>query len=1449
MSTKPQYNESNNLITGSEQLLTLWKKNNNLINSQPYQFSNLEKMFYNKNLFSNSILNKNIPNSIINPTYNISDFSILVTNLDGTTKTISFPISQQYITIETLETAFSSNNILPGAKCLIPGYNYLEFYYQYECYPTSTTTNNPQDYYNTWFIPNIINSTDFEMLKSNTTQINLLQNTIPKLYDSLISRLTYNYKIYISDSQGITYNQDEFSSFPFFAYILEETGILQFFGGDRHQNSVELNYITGNKKIKNEDGFRPRLSYIRYVGDTGFDNLEMSGNIVVDGSLNINGNLNISGGNIFIDGDTNFNTQLYNDISNISNIVLTNQQIKDFLKKRSIITFGDTSFNGTMDSVDNVDRGLNIHYYYDASYGNNGDVSENRNAFMGFVTAIDNSNSPYYNKFVMMSDVSLVNNKIILNDSSLGDLVVRNLTVSGDLIVNGQNVNSSGSAGNENFFFFFLSKPYPPVYLDGCYNYLIPNYKFMNKDVYDFSYGNDSSLNRLDISSSQNLQLYFKIPPRRFINWNYNHQDESKQNYIPDYNNLVIQYRSSKLDVSFSDNSWTNLISINLPDPSNQIPRYDGSYNNDLSMNFILDISKNDSFDLDTSDITITTENSFNILYKYGLKSKIIKISQKYQFRIYIDNYSNFDISQIPGIIPNYSYNQYNESINDVSWNYLYFPSDVNNFYLTLERGNPLEPTTLNFSKPTDQSNNFIKLFINGSLDNQNADSNSVISFPINQEDNYIVFTLDLSGYKSTNYTKAIPYPDASNLVIDFSYGDTSQNNFTKTITTLTYLLQPEYIYNVSNYGIYFTNKPDIITYATLPNPDISGSFTISYPLRKQVNLHYDNVISNSFINIFYNDNKLYHYRSDICYTMVTWRHNSINKSFNFFIDTSAIFDISYSSDIKLYNSTNYSSKNQVDELRGEELSGNNLSTFQLSTYKNTNQIHSSSLLQTRGTFHQDMSSIPDISFTLNLKTEDITGSTNPYTRKNGYYIGTTINDISFAIDLNNFFDIVTDLSDNNIIFKPQITQRFPDGTPFDNSAVYPIYKITDDLSQSFVIETSSITIAENSGTQEITTSPSPATYFGLTSKQPNSNYQLIANGSINISGLSKYIRSTTDSLGSLTITITGQNAPNAKIISSYSWPSSGINNAILDISQIFKPFSSFTATSGTYDGIYQYQAELSGTLYNNVFTPDGSKSINPIITISNYDTNLTTSYFWDTTRADTTFFSNNSMIRFDRNPLENANLSYTGKNYTVSDRIIYNQALFQNSVFWGGSNSSVYKDYSHYLDNFGIDYDPLDNSGDNISVDIPAGVWWYQSSGGITINGKYKWLCIKIENHQQINGSNVGVTDGVIYNKLTLSPIDRNNNGTNIIYFIKTNFNTGWLNCQRIYNNSPENTNSEHLAGIYDGTITRTTNNTLMRVAIPSLNTKNITELYILIGIKEGYNVNYTDFSYNWDN
>ena len=145
------------------------------------------------------------------------------------------------------------------------------------------------------------------------------------------------------------------------------------------------------------------------------------------------------------------------------------------------------------------------------------------------------------------------------------------------------------------FFFFFQSKPWPPVYLDGCYNYPNPeSYRFLNYSDFRFIYGtqNDSSNNELLDNTKQKLSLFFKIPPRLFINRNYNSYQEGSNNFIPDYNKINIQFRESTIDNGINNlitQSFQNLINddIMITDPSrNQ------NYSNDLSINYIINISR-----------------------------------------------------------------------------------------------------------------------------------------------------------------------------------------------------------------------------------------------------------------------------------------------------------------------------------------------------------------------------------------------------------------------------------------------------------------------------------------------------------------------------------------------------------------------------------------------------------------------------------------------------------------------------------------------------------------------------------------------------------------------------------------------------------------------------------------------------------------------------------------
>ena len=503
--------------------------------------------------------------------------------------------------------------------------------------------------------------------------------------------------------------------------------------------------------------------------DASFTNLDVSGNTKLQTLLAVDASFT----NLDVSGNTKLQTLLAVDASFTNLDVSGNTKLQTLLAVDASFTNLDVSGNTTLQTLLAVDASftnldvsgntkLQTLLAVDASFTN---LDVSGNTTLQTLLAVDASftNLDVSQSFILY-DASLVFTTTNISNITIkaplttpsgdysltlpqtrgisGDFL--SIDASGQLIFKTVELNSSGTR-NDNFFFFFLSKPYPPVYLDGCYNYLIPNYNFMNKDVYDFSYGNDTSLNRLQIPTSQNLQLYFKIPPRRFINWNYNLKEECNQNYIPDYNNLVIEYRSSDIDsISFSD--WNNLFLFQLPDPSINNIYEPHLYKNDLSMNFILDISKNNtSYSEDTSSITIE-DFSFNILYKYGTLSSIIQISKAYQFRIYITNNSPYDISRCPGIMPDYSYNQYNQYIYELSWNYLYFPSSSEEYYFTPSRGRPKDPTDLYFYNSPDQTNNFFELSISGGINDIYVDKDNIVPFPIQNSDNNINYTIILRG-------------------------------------------------------------------------------------------------------------------------------------------------------------------------------------------------------------------------------------------------------------------------------------------------------------------------------------------------------------------------------------------------------------------------------------------------------------------------------------------------------------------------------------------------------------------------------------------------------------------------------------------------------------------------------------------------------------------------------
>lgn len=298
--------DSNDKLGGLEKINTLWKQYNNLINTLPANYAANEEVPFKNYVINNEIFNEDVPENIL-ITADTSLNIILPNN-----EIIEFIIrpndfNNNYLNINNLDNLFDqSDNILVGSKCNFEnlGYKHIEFYYKKECYPT--IYNNTKQLY-TWFIPEPSNGN----ITSNQTK-NLLKNTIPYLYDPYYN--TYKFKLFYKkinqQFEGI-----DFASNPDYAYLDNKSGFLYFYGGTRTGNNVTL----ANIRSQNDSNpSPPYMSYIRYNGNVGFNNLNLKGNISIESSLSI------------------INDNLYSDISNLNYNVLNTQQIRQYIENLNI---------------------------------------------------------------------------------------------------------------------------------------------------------------------------------------------------------------------------------------------------------------------------------------------------------------------------------------------------------------------------------------------------------------------------------------------------------------------------------------------------------------------------------------------------------------------------------------------------------------------------------------------------------------------------------------------------------------------------------------------------------------------------------------------------------------------------------------------------------------------------------------------------------------------------------------------------------------------------------------------------------------------------------------------------------------------------------------------------------------------------------------------------------
>ena len=975
------------------------------------------------------------------------------------------------------------------------------------------------------------------------------------------------------------------------------------------------------------------------------------------------------------------------------------------------------------------------------------------------------------------SDVSFNNVDISIN----GLITMYNTFNFSDLCDNNVPTKSQiKQLAENNFFFFFQSRPWPPIYLDG--SFIIPysyNYGNLNSSIY-----NPINIDIIKISDSanyilyNNLELYFKIANRRPIIWNYN---DLSVNYVPEYNVLYLEYRDNSNQTEFTSDFSGIDASINpffIPN------RQDYSIDISTTFNLIFNIDRANQIYpdplininiRDSSNVDITI-NSFNFF----------KRDLGYQFRVYLTNSSDFDISRTPG----YIINQFED--NDPSWNYLYFPDLSNSYFISLPKGRPNPPSDLQFFDVSFESF-FIKFF---NL-NTYVDENSVQ--PLNSNDISLVYNIEISASMITNYRRAI---DFSSYLLELSFINLQDSSFVEQVKDFSNVL-PEFNYRLrydSFYINYYSTTQNDYSFSDVCNIDLSINTLIpinNFNYNNFLTYEISNNIENQLINIRIdpsNNNSFYlRTKYNNLYSII-FTDNSFN--FNFLIDISNII-------IGDICNTINPNTNPYDISIGSELIDNSLQNFNFKILEISNSVfhiyeNSLNILLT------DFSTT-DISNSFYIQNK-LDGSINAIIKdnfpniqdnKSHYYLHGDLsfnfnyilyrpNDISFY----NFIEVSFNqynYINNNFLELKEISLN----SSYQETYIHVIPD-SSDVSYNYIDESLNYNII-------LDTSWGLSYEFFDTSVNPNKNYNIrsfnvyenwnysisadfslgelfnIGNSNIDNSNLVRYYfdenemwynnndwlityyleNKTNQNIGTSDIcfiTISGSNNFNTisyTILNNYDFSSVEEFNIRFDLSYINNLFNPNFFASFEFDASalkLEYISPIIDFSYGGwlFYAEDFSKIFNKIELYNNPHRSCEYTITYNNT-------SNNKFIFIEDFCHNNTDLKY--------NQLMYGENNKFTSGISGSSSSNIYKlyeyptDISFYgrvLDFSSFEYNLFDDSGDIVEYTIPQNNYFYDEYQ-TNVSGIYKWLSFSLDNST---------------NKNTLI-INSPNDSSNILYYL----------------------------------------------------------------------------------
>ena len=707
---------TDNTATDPEKINLLWKKFNTATNVNQNSDEFGGELLQFKNTFSvDYLLNKSVPNII-----NVTPEQLSNTDLSG----YIIHSGASYLTIDKLDSFFEYKNMPFGYSLDLSFLNLPLKYYYRQVLKTVNGINNLYSF-------SAVDSSNIAegqlATKINSGEAVSIMNNIISWSKDLASSLTYQYKLYYTmdafSTTSISYNVYEILMFSYPTYwILDnKNGIIEFYGGEKISsgNNIKLDIQNGSKtggiitytdwtsSSATPNKSPPFFSYIRYIGDTGFDNLEMSGNIVIDGSLNINGNLNISGGNIFIDGNQVNSGGNVNGVSDWDDLSLSNLDLSGNLRFK----VSDTSYI-TIKAPDTIDNSYTLTL--PISRGNSGEyLSVDENGQLSF-------------NLIPTTDLTGLVLEASLNNFTYSPSF-ENVTISGDLIFKLSNTSyatlnsyiykdeSIILSSNTNYFELFTQ-------FNNRYNGIIFNY--LNAD-------GSANYSMIEYDSSKNFFIFYNDNE-------YRHSNLKVNEIIA--NNIKSQLLKIKKSDSETDTSYINI-----------------GYNDEFEF-----IEFTDSGKLSNFNINKLFANNGNFTF---LK---IKKSNSESDTSYINIDYNHDSSAIEirenGILSNLKVNELNGNTGNFrALNIKYENSDIS--YITVIAAEELD-NSYTLILPTRQGNSGEYLLVDGSgqlrFDNIITTNRLVLEASLNN------FTYSPS-FENLSISTSLKANDASFSIVDIS--------------------------------------------------------------------------------------------------------------------------------------------------------------------------------------------------------------------------------------------------------------------------------------------------------------------------------------------------------------------------------------------------------------------------------------------------------------------------------------------------------------------------------------------------------------------------------------------------------------------------------------------------------------------------------------------------------